>query len=132
MEKIIEIHDSTLAKIEHVNSDLILHFDQAYVIHSKGEIKINGGSGFVQTLDLILQDVSVELSTIEVPIDLYTGHIIMDGIKQEYLIPLPLIVCNDFKISVSSIDGGKFIAKSKKAFIKELSEPKFVENIPKA
>ena len=132
MEKIIEIHDSTLSKIVHENEDVVLHFDPAYIIHSKGTILTDGGKGFVQNLKLLLKSCHVEIADIETPIDLWTGISNVDGKDYDNYIPIPLNVKKEFKVSFTGVTGGEFKATSANAFIVELGEPEFVENIPKA
>ena len=132
MEKIIEIHDSTLLKIVREREDVVLHFGPAYVIHSKGMILTDGGEGFVQNLKLLLKDCHVEIADIETPIDLWTGISNVDSEEHDDYIPIPLNIKKEFKVSFSGVTGGVFKATSANAFIIELGKPEFVENIPKA
>ena len=132
MEEIIEIHDSTLSKITYENKDLTLHFNPAYIIKSKGTILADGGSGFNQNLTIALKDCIVEVSSIEPATDLWTGFSIIDGIKHDNYIPMPLIVEKEFKISITGMTGGEFVAYANSAYIIEMGNPEFIEDIPKA
>ena len=92
----------------------------------------DGGEGFVQNLKLLLKSCHVEIADIEIPIDLWTGISNVDGEDYDNYIPIPLNVKKEFKVSFSGVTGGEFKATSANAFIIELGEPEFVENIAKA
>ena len=94
----IELHDSTLSKVETNQTNVTLSFDRAYVHCSEGTPGIDIGTGWSQKIDLILRQVATVKVPDDLPNDISDGYIIINGNKLDNMIPLPFkfIFTNNF------------------------------------
>ncbi len=90
MKSEIEIHDSTLAAIDFVGSDIIITFAPAYIHRSEGRPGVDDGTGWSLDVDLIIRDATVESSPSFLPSWLADGTLKVEGVFWDNGVPLPL------------------------------------------
>jgi hypothetical protein len=90
MNRIIEIHDSTLDSLNLRDGFVVLHFSSVYIHESEGTPGVDAGSGWVQEAYLKIGGPVVAGSFSELRLDLWDGHTKLDGTVLDNTIPIPL------------------------------------------
>jgi hypothetical protein len=86
----IEIHDSKLQSITITAGDVVLDFSSAYIHQSDGRPGIDAGTGWTQHVVIRVRGDGVSDSLKELPCDLWSGYLILNGRHSDNLIPVPL------------------------------------------
>ena len=109
MNRMVELHDSTLAGITPDGPDLILSLAPAYVHRSAGRPGIDRGSGWLQDIDLVISGAVVESLPTEFPVNLSDGSFSVGEVRFDNAIPLPLAVTGAVSL-VAVTFGGELLA----------------------
>lgn len=87
----IELHDSTLGKIERAGNKVVLWLTPAYVHKSDGEPGVDPGTGWIQETKITIESCTAIGTIQELPMDLDSGTLTIDGAEFPNIIPLPLV-----------------------------------------
>jgi hypothetical protein len=90
MNTIIELHDSKVAMIDRQDGDAVVHFLPAYLHKSDGRSGYDPGTGWVQEVQLILREATVEGEFPDWPCHVLDGALTIDGARHDNSIPVPL------------------------------------------
>ncbi|WP_425616306.1 hypothetical protein NA78x_006251 [Anatilimnocola sp. NA78] len=121
------MHDSDLLSVETTADDIRVRM-RAY-IHRSPEQSGGKGTGWIQEVEVALQD-GVILATIpELPSWLDTGSI-KGSAEQHNLIPLPCEIVDDLQFELISLAQERLVVRATALKIQRLGEPKFVEQTP--
>ena len=90
MNSAIEIHDSTLQRIEVIGDEVVATFD-AYVHCSPGRPGRDHGTGWSQLVQLRFAGGQTSGSVDDTPMDLLGGRLVLSGAVYRNLIPIPLV-----------------------------------------
>lgn len=85
----IEIHDSTLERIERSGVDVIAVID-AYVHLSAGQPGVDRGTGWKQPVRLRFLGGTASGNVNDVPMELFDGRLVLSGESFSNIIPMPL------------------------------------------
>lgn len=85
----VEIHDSTLERIDSRGDELVAVID-AYVHRSAGRPGVDPGTGWSQPIQLRFLGGKATGSTGPIPMELLDGRLILSGQTLSNIIPLPL------------------------------------------
>lgn len=85
----VEIHDSSLERIESHGDSLVAVFD-AYVHRSSGRPGIDDGTGWSQELRVRVRGGKVTGNVDLVPLELLDGYVELSGEKFDNIVPVPL------------------------------------------
>lgn len=127
----IEIHDSVLEALTLENGDAILHFSHLYIHEAEGRVGIDPGSGWGQQGKLTISQATVSGSFSEWPADLHDGHVVVDGILYENVIPILLDVGGEIELQLQSWSEVMRI-NGKGAKLELIGEPEYLEEFPGA
>ena len=130
MNREIEFHDSTLKKIKIDGETTTICFDKAYVNHSEGTPGLDKGTGWEQTINIILCEASIEECPADLPNDIDTGYIMINGEKSINMIKLPSKIDGEIVLELFTMYGEKLRIKCKKLYTQELNNAQFVEDFP--
>ena len=89
MNSAIEIHDSTLQRIE-VSGDEVVATLDAYIHRSPGRPGVDRGTGWSQLVQVRFAKGQVSGSVGEVPMKLLDGRLVLSGTTHENTISIPL------------------------------------------
>jgi hypothetical protein len=92
VNKIIEIHDSTVAEITARDGVVSVHFLPAYFHKSEGRPGVDSGTGWVQDAQLTLIDASVTGELPNLPCRVMDGALVIGKQRHDNEIPVPLEV----------------------------------------
>lgn len=127
----IEIHDSVLEALSHDNGDAILHFSQLYIHESEGRVGIDPGRGWSQQGRLTIIQATVSGSFPELPADVHDGHVVVDGIRYENIIPVSLEVGGEIELQQQSWNEVLRINR-KGAKLERIGAAEYLEDFPGA
>jgi hypothetical protein len=98
LNEAVELHDSTLGRIEFEGFELKLHLTPAYLHKSAGEPGIPPGTGWIQNVVIVVRDGALEGEPPEMPCDL-TDETLCTGMNLwRNVIPLPLECDGNIKL----------------------------------
>ncbi len=132
LNRIIEIHDSKLAGITAKDRDVVLHLEPAYVHQSEGEPGVAKGTGWVQDIDIVISDATVESSISEIPVDLWDGSFSVGDDCRENIIPLPLAVSDAVTLVFITIRDERLVVRGTGALTVPRGDLRYVEEYPEA
>ncbi|HEY6387129.1 MAG TPA: hypothetical protein VIX91_15745 [Candidatus Acidoferrum sp.] len=125
----IEIHDSILADISSLKSEVQLHFSSVYIHQSEGVPGRDAGSGWVQKAILHIYDANVEGAFLEFPVDLTDGQTQIGQKILDNEIPVPLNHKGPFALRLQAMwQEDRLVTFSGScAELELLGEPEYVE-----
>jgi hypothetical protein len=127
MNVALEFHDSEVSAIQSRDESLSVAFSAAYVHHSEGVPGVDPGSGYVQALEMLLQQVSWSGSLGSCLGRLSDGHISVGG-QRLSLVPLPYESGESIKVELVFQNGETLNATAAQVHIGFTGEPRFVES----
>jgi hypothetical protein len=97
----VELHDSTLERIEWHAGDVIavLH---AYVHRSSGRPGVDAGTGWVQPMRMRFTEGTATGSISAIPLDILDGRLVLSGETVDNMIPMPLSHIGPSRIELES------------------------------
>jgi len=129
----IEIHDSQLQSITISAGDVVLDFSSAYIHQSDGRPGIDAGTGWTQHVVIRIRGDVVSGSLKELPCDLWSGYLILNGRHSDNLIPIPLSFDGNVELHLTSGFAEEFVrVRGNRATLELLGEPHYVEQVPGA
>ena len=126
----IELHDSTTERLLHESGKVTILLSPAYIHQSAGQPGIEPGSGWLQKAALIVQAGEITGALPEFPTDISHGHMILDGVKSENIIPIPFSFSGDFRLHLTFVSGDKVVVNGSSATLVLHGEPKYLEEFP--
>lgn len=122
----IEIHDSTLESISISADHVVLDFSAAYIHQSDGRPAIDAGTGWTQHAVLRVRGDVVSGSLTELPRDIYSGYLTLNGQRFDNLIPIPLSCVGNVELQLTS--GAESVQiRGNRVTLELLGEPEYVE-----
>lgn len=123
----VELHDSTLGKIEFEGSELKLQLTPAYIHKSTGEPRVAPGTGWIQDVVLVFRDGELEGETPQLPCKLNGGSFSAGMNLWSNGIPLPLEYTGNVKLELEVMWGGHLTVTGKQIKATSIGEPQYVE-----
>ena len=127
MNLALEFHDSEVSAIQSRDETLSVVFSAAYVHHSKGVPGVDAGSGYVQALEMLMQQATWSGSLGSCLGRLSSGHISI-GSQRLSLIPLPYTSEGPVNVELVFQNGESLKATAARLHIGFAGEPRFVES----
>ncbi|WP_169975752.1 hypothetical protein [Tautonia rosea] len=131
MNRLIELHDSTLGGLEWVGSEIVVRLRPAYVHQSEERPGMDPGTGWVQAVDLIIRSATLESLPTRLPTILADGAFSIDGARWENQIPIPLDV-RQASIEFSAVTEASetLLVRGEGLSVLLRGDPRFVEQLP--
>ena len=127
----IEIHDSKLQSIAISAGHVVLDFSSAYIHQSDGRPAIDAGTGWTQHAVIRVRGDVVSGSLTELPCELSSGYLTLNGQHSDNLIPIPLSCDGDVELHLTS--GAESVqVRGNRVTLELLGEPDYVEQFPGA
>lgn len=130
MNRIIELHDSSVDGIESIGSTCVIRFRPAYIHRSAGLPGFDRGTGWVQDVDIVLENVSSRVGFPKFPCDLSDGSCVIDGVLFENEIPFPVDVSGDIRVSFETQSGEKLVINATRITSNPVGDATYVEEFP--
>ena len=101
----IELHDSTLVRLDHDGTDLVLEL-AAYVHASSGTPGVDEGSGWSQTAAMRVHGARrPHRKSPAAPISIADGSLTVDNRRFDNLLPAPLVAIGQTTLQLATSDG---------------------------
>lgn len=126
----MELHDSTVAVIEHLGADVVLRFSPGYVHRSAGRPGIDPGSGWVQDVEMRIVGAMIDDRPAELPCEIASGQVIVGSEVYRNLVPLLLDVSGAVEVSLTTIFGERLTIRGRGIAVDAVGSPAFVEEFP--
>lgn len=130
MNRIIEIHDSTLGGMDADGPDLILQLTPAYVHSSEGRPGVDPGSGWLQNVAIVIRAATVETSPPRLPCSLSDGNLCSGETVWENSIPLPYSTVAQVSLRARTEYGESLVVHGLGAEVLPHGEPRYLEDFP--
>ncbi len=131
----IGLHDTTVDAIVKVGRQVIVLL-RAYVYKSEGRIGIDAGSGWIQAAVMTWTEATIEGVIPELSADIWRGDLVVDGVSQEGVIPIPFSSTGAVALSMHlnlDSDASTYIEiHGSQAILTLLGEELYVEEVPAA
>jgi hypothetical protein len=111
---------------------VVLDFSSAYIHQSDGRPAIDAGTGWTQHAVIRVRGDVVSGSLTELPCDLSSGYLALNGQHSDNLIPIPLSCDGDVELHLTSAFGESVRACGNRVTLELLGEPDYVEQFPGA
>jgi hypothetical protein len=128
MNAAIELHDSTVAEIIKQDGTVTVEFRPAYLHQSEGRPGIDPGTGWVQDVQLIFSEASVDGNLPDLPCDVMDGEFVLSQ-KRQYLISVPLEAMGFVELQLIFDSIHAVTIKGKSVHLKLPGKPKYVEEV---
>lgn len=90
--KCIELHDSTLLTVKTKFNEITLCFFPAYIHESEGKPGIDNGYGWIQDIEIIIENPSFEKSVLgSLPATISEGVVRIDSTTYDNLVPVNIL-----------------------------------------
>jgi len=122
----IEIHDSTLLRIEFSGDELVAVVD-VYLHRSYGRPGFDPGTGWEQQADLRFRNGRIVGSIEGLPLELLGGRLSVLGTTQENIIPLPLDVAEPSRLQLESWNGRTVVIEGDGVAATLVGAPRYLE-----
>lgn len=127
MNRLIEIHDSTLGAVVAHGTDVEVHFSPAYVHASEGKPGVDRGTGWTQHAVLHMRNGRIEQSPSDVPLTLMDGDLIVGGDRHDNTIPIPFDTMKRVQLLANGPNDQVVRVSGDGAELKMIGSPKYVE-----
>ena len=124
---IIELHDSSVDGIESSGSSSVIRFRPAYIHRSAGRPGFDPGTGWVQDVDILLENVSSRVGFPEFPCDLSDGSYVIDGVLFENEIPFPVDATGVIRVSFETQSGENLVINATRITLNPVGDATYVE-----
>lgn len=122
----VEIHDSTLARIESSGDDLVAVVD-AYIHRSAGRPGVDRGTGWSQPVHFRFRKGTVTGSVATIPIELLDGRLVLSGATLSNVIPMPLSHMGPCRLELESWNDVRVIIEGEGVTSDFAGPPVYVE-----
>ena len=127
----VEIHDSTLERIEHDGDDLVAVFS-AYVHRSAGRPGIDAGSGWSQELHLRFRRGLPSGNVEAVPMELLDGDLDVSGERFSNVIPIPLSCTGPVSIELRGWNDTRIIIRGEAVEGAFVGQARYIEEFSRS
>lgn len=130
--RIVELHDSRIEKMERRGGNLFIEFSHAYVHESLGIPGVSSGTGWSYRATLILYQVPGGIPVLNWPFEILDGDLCVGGVEHPNEIPVPFVSSLTIELQLSGLDdtedwqeirltgqGGRLDLKENPRFIEE-------------
>jgi hypothetical protein len=128
----IEIHDSELESLVVSQGHVVLGFSSAYIHESDGRPAVDAGTGWIQHVIIRIRGDIVTGALTELPCDLSSGHLTINAVRSENLIPIPLSSDAEVELHLTSKCADSVQVRGDRITLELLGEPAYVEEFPGA
>lgn len=130
VNSIIELHDSSVGGIDSIRGSCVIRFRPAYIHRSAGRPGFDRGTGWVQDVDIVLENVSTRVGFSEFPCRLSDGSCLIDGVVYENEIPFPVDAFGDIRVSFENQSGQKLGINASRITLNPVGNATYVEEFP--
>ena len=123
----IEIHDSELESLVVSEGHVVLDFSSAYIHESDGRPSVDPGTGWTQHVVIRVRGDIVAGSLSELPCDLSSGHLTLNGVQSDNLIPIPLSSDAELELHLTSNFAESVRVRGDRITLELLGNPTYVE-----
>ena len=128
----IEIHDSKLESLVVREGHVVLDFSSAYIHQTDGRPGVDAGTGWTQHIVIRVRGDLVTGSLTELPSDLSSGHLTLNGVQFDNHIPIPLSSDAEVELHLTSTVAESVQVRGDRITLELLGEPTYVEEFPGA
>ena len=129
MNSAIELHDTFVSGIERQSNNVIIHFSEAYIHKSQGEIGVAPSTGWIQAAELTLTKARMVGKLPTFPAEVDDGYIKVNE-KPPSMIPIPLDYQGDIELKLMFYSGEEVTLNAEGAKLRLLGDAEFIENFP--
>jgi hypothetical protein len=123
----IELHDSELANVDVVGTRVRISLRPAYIHKSLGTPGVDAGTGWIQEIDLVIEDGLVKGELRKLPADLGGGELSVDEHSISNVLPLPLNTIGRIVLTLELKWGGVIHVHGSRIVAEPINEAKYVE-----
>src|SRR5262249_17451744 len=127
--RMIELHDSTIAEIIFNGDVLIVRFSPVYIHKWEGGPGIPPHTGWIQNAELAIDKASIQGATNFLPADIMDGELTAGSVQYPNSIPIPFDTQGEIRLHLEFTTGESITINGAAARLKLLGEPKFVEDV---
>jgi hypothetical protein len=126
----LEIHDSRLESLVVSDGHVVLDFSAAYIHESDGRPSVDAGTVWTQHAVIRVRGDVITGSRLELPCDLSSGRLILNGKEFDNLIPISLSSDGNVELHFTSQLGESVQIRGDRVILALLGERNFVEDFP--
>jgi hypothetical protein len=127
LNRAIEIHDSELESLVVSEGHVVLDFSSAYIHESDGRPAVDAGTGWTQHVVIRIRADIVTGSLSELPCGLSSGHLTLNGVQPDNLIPIPLSSDAEVELHLTSTFAESVQVHGDHITLELLGKPTYVE-----
>lgn len=128
MNKELELHDSTLSKIEKIDDNIILILDSAIAHHSEGTPAIDDGTCWKQKIEIILSNAILKIKPKEIPNEIIDGYLIVNEKKYDNMFKTSLNVSGNIILDITTGRNENLNIEAKHIEINEIENPVYIQD----
>lgn len=130
MNRSIEFHDSSLGGLAEEGKEVVVRFEPAYVHESAGRPGLDPGTGWVQPVELRVQDCEATTVQSELPADVWGGWLESGVERHENGLPLPFSFRGRVHLRLELSSGEVLDLRGKGVSAASTGPAKYVEEFP--
>lgn len=123
----IEIHDSTLERVDSINETLVATV-LAYVHRTIGRPGVDAGTGWSQRVEIRFHSGRIVESSADLPMQLLSGRIRMQGETMDNVIPVPFLHGGPVTAEFETWNGGHLAIEALAIELVAAGEPEYIED----
>lgn len=128
MNRSIEFHDSTIARVDDEGSVAIIFLRPAYIHESDGEPGVDAGNGIVQDVELRISDAEIISAPTIYPCNIDSGTLKVGNQLHDNLIPLPRLGSDAIVFECATIQNERLYIRGTGVAVVLTGERQFVES----
>lgn len=127
MNSAIEIHDSVVDSVTHVDGKAVLYSSSVYIHKSFGTPGVDPGTGWVQKAKLTIADASIHSTLAVFPSELLGGYLRLGDSIFDNEIPIPLNFQGKTELRLETWNNQVILISGRGAELELMEEPTYVE-----
>jgi hypothetical protein len=124
----MELHDSTITAISEKDGTATIQFSPAYIHKSEQRPGVDSGTGWIQDACLKITEASIQGSLFVLPSVVWDGEFLIDSLKQDNIIPLPLSIMQSVILHIELCNGEQITIRGSGAKLELIGECKYIED----
>ena len=130
MNRSIELHDSTIARVADEGTVAIIFLRPAYIHESEGEPGVDAGNGIVQNVELRISEAEIRSAPTLYPCNIVSGTLKVGEQLHDNLIPLPRLGSATTVFECATIQNETLFIRGTGVTVVLTGERQFVESFP--